>query len=105
MARSRREKTLADYVVIALSPALIMTLVGSLAFFLLAVAYRGQFEERVQWVMFWFVMGAVLVARIAIEQEREQANLLGWILAGLTALFVYKFVEQDAVLVAWVLLA
>lgn len=105
MARTRREKTLADYVVIALSPALIMTLVGSLAFFLLSVAYKGQFETRVQWVLFWFVMGAVLVARIAIEQEKEQASLLGWILAGLTALFVYKFVESDAVVVAWILLA
>ncbi len=104
MAKIRREKTLADYVVIALSPALIMTLVGSLAFFLLAVAYKGQFETRVQWVLFWFVMGAVLVARIAIEQEREQASLLGWILAGLTGLFVYKYVEPEAQIVAWVLL-
>jgi hypothetical protein len=105
MAQLRREKTLADYVVIALSPALIMTLVGSLAFFLLAVAYRGQFETRVQWVLFWFVMGAVLVARIAIEQEKEQASLLGWILAGLTGLFVYKYIEPEAQIVAWVLLA
>jgi hypothetical protein len=105
MAKTRREKTLADYVVIALSPALIMTLVGSLAFFLLAVAYKGPFEGRVQWVMFWFVMGAVLVARIAIEQEKEHASLLGWVLAGLTALFVYRFVESDAVVIAWILLA
>jgi hypothetical protein len=105
MAKLRREKTLADYVVIAISPALIMTLVGSLAFFLLAVAYRGQFETRVQWVLFWFVMGAVLVARIAIEQEKEQASLLGWILAGLTGLFVYKYIEPEAQIVAWVLLA
>jgi hypothetical protein len=105
MAKTRREKTLADYVVIALSPALIMTLVGSLAFFLLAVAYRGQFETRVQWVMFWFVLGAVLVARIAIEQGSDRVGALGWILAGLTALFVYKYVEDDAHIVAWTLLA
>src|SRR5690242_44079 len=103
MAKTRKEKTLADYVVIALSPVLIMLLVGSLAFFLLTVAYKGQFEGRMHWVLFWFVMGAVLVARIAIEQGKEQANLLGWVLAGLTGLFAYRFLESDAVVIAWIL--
>ncbi|MBI3861773.1 MAG: DUF4129 domain-containing protein [Planctomycetia bacterium] len=105
MAKIRREKTLADYVAIAFSPMLIMTLVGSLAFFLLAIVYKGQFEGRVQWVLFWFVSGAVLVARIAIEQGKEHANLFGWGLAGVTGLFCYRFLEQDAVVIAWALLA
>ena len=38
----RLHQTTADYVVVALSPALIMTLVGSLMYFLLAVFYRGE---------------------------------------------------------------
>ncbi|MBS0261524.1 MAG: hypothetical protein JSS02_06160, partial [Planctomycetes bacterium] len=101
MARTRREKTLADYLVIAISPILIMTLVGSLAYFLLAVGYRGGDELRVRWVMFWYVMGAVLVARIAIEQGRERAYLLGAGLAGVVALFIYRFIPGDATLIAW----
>ena len=44
-----------DYVVIAVSPALIMTLVGSLVFFLLAVFYQGEYSERLYWVMACFV--------------------------------------------------
>lgn len=103
MARSRREKTLADYVVIAISPALIMTLVGSLAFFLLEVTYRGQYRERLMWVLFCFVFGAVLVVRIAIEQGRERAHLFGLALGGATAFFAFQFL--DWVLVAWGLLA
>ena len=45
MAR-RLQQTLADYLVIAISPALIMLLVGSLVFFLLRVFYQGSFPER-----------------------------------------------------------
>ena len=45
-------KTLADYVTVALSPALIMALVGSLVFFLLEVLYVGQYSERLQWTLF-----------------------------------------------------
>ena len=51
------------------SPALIMGLVGSLAFFLLEVMYRGQYEARLQWTVFFFVFGAVLVARISMIGE------------------------------------
>jgi hypothetical protein len=42
---------MADYVVIAISPALIMALVGSLVFFLLRVFYQGEYQERLHWVM------------------------------------------------------
>lgn len=104
MARTRLEKTLADYVVIAISPALIMTLVGSLVFFLLTVIYRGQFESRMHWILFWFVFGAVLVARIAIQEGRDRARLYGVVLCGAVAFGVMRFVD-DAVLIAWCLLA
>src|SRR5579871_1017110 len=103
MAKMRLDKTLADYLVIAISPALIMTLVGSLVFFLLEVCYRGQFESRVHWVMFWFVFAAVLVARIAIEQGKEQAYIFAIAMFFVSTLAVFRFV--DAVLVGLILLA
>jgi hypothetical protein len=103
MAKSRREKTLADYVVIAISPVLIMTLVGSLVFFLLELSYRGDFGFRVRWIMFCFVVGAVLVARIAIQEGRDHASLFGGALVLVVGIGAYRFV--DAVVVAWVLLA
>jgi len=61
--------TLADYVVIALSPALIMGLVGSLVFFLLEVFYRGQYGSNLRWVLFFYVFGAVLAARMTVSGE------------------------------------
>jgi hypothetical protein len=76
MAR-RLSQTTFDYVVIALSPALIMTLVGSLVFFLLRVFYQGQFNERIHWVMACFVFAAVLIGRISIEEGWERAMPFG----------------------------
>src|SRR5436190_10782613 len=106
MAKSRREKTLADYVVIAISPALIMTLVGSLVFFLLELSYRGDFEIRVRWILGWFVVGAVLVARIAIQEGRAHANAFGGALVLVVGLAVLRFVDAiNAVVVVWILLA
>ena len=67
MAR-RLQKTLVDYLVIAISPALIITLIGSLVFFLLAVFYQGNFQLRLHYVFALFIIGAVLISRISIEQ-------------------------------------
>lgn len=69
MARLR--KTLTDYVVIAISPALIMALVGSLVFFLIQVGYRGGYAGRMEYIFALFVFAAVLIARISIEEGRE----------------------------------
>ncbi|MCY2963600.1 MAG: hypothetical protein NT069_08125 [Planctomycetota bacterium] len=103
MARTRREKTLADYVVIAISPALIMALVGSLVFFLLEVVYRGDHPSRILWVLTCYVFGAVLVARIGIEQGKERAQLFGAALLVAAAIFAFQFV--DAFLISCGLLA
>ncbi|MEX0711984.1 MAG: hypothetical protein WD278_06520, partial [Pirellulales bacterium] len=102
MASRRLHMTLADYVVIAISPALIMCLVGSLVFFLLEVAYQGQYAGRINWIMFWFVVGAVLIARIAIEEGAEKASLYGAALAVAVALAMLRFL--DSPVVAWVLM-
>jgi hypothetical protein len=94
MGRSRRELTLADYVAIAISPVLIMTLVGSLVFFLLEVVYRGDHATRIQWVLICFVGGMVLVARIGIEQGVEQAQLYGGVLLVVALLFAMRFLDS-----------
>lgn len=95
MAKPRPEKTLADYVAIAISPALIMVLVGSLVFFLLEVAYTGQFAGRFKYVLFWFVFAAVLVARISIEEGKERAFLFAALFWGAVSLVVFKFLEDN----------
>jgi hypothetical protein len=97
MGRSRRELTLADYVAIAISPVLIMTLVGSLVFFLLEVVYRGEHSTRIQWVLICFVGGMVLVARIGIEQGVEQAQLYGGVLLVVALLFTFRFLDAFTV--------
>ncbi len=80
MARLR--KTLIDYVVIAISPALIMVLIGSLVFFLIEVFYGGGFSGRGQYVFGLFVFAAVLIARISIEEGRERAMIYSIPLGG-----------------------
>ena len=93
MARERPQKTLADYVAIAISPALIMLLVGSLAWFLLEVTYDARYASRIRWVLFWFVFGSVLVARIAIEQGRQYATGY-WVAIGLAgAAVVFRLLD------------
>lgn len=90
MAR-RLYKTTADYLAIAITPALIMALVTSLVFFLLLVFYRGAFHGRLQYILFLFVFAAVLIARIAMEEGRERAMVFSLALAAATALAVNRF--------------
>ncbi len=92
MAR-RLHQTMADYVVIAISPALIMALVGSLVFVLLRVFYQGQFEGRLHWVMACFVFAAVLIGRISIEEGMERAMMFGVALAVPVGIAANRFME------------
>jgi hypothetical protein len=86
----RPNKTLADYFAIAISPALIMLLVGSLCFFLVEVFYRGEAIDNVRWVLFWFVIATVLVSRIGIEQGTGHAAAYGLALAAATWLYLTR---------------
>lgn len=90
----RLDKTLADYIGIAISPALIMVMVGSLVFFLVALFYQGQYEERLHFVLALFVMAIVLVARLSIEFGSEHAAMYGAALAIVTALALLRFVDH-----------
>src|SRR5205814_5772485 len=76
----RAPETAADYLVVAICPALIMLLVGSLMWFLIKVFLNADFTAL--WVMSFFVLGIVGVARIAMEEGYSRASLFGCALAG-----------------------
>ncbi len=86
-------RTLTDYLMIALSSMLIMTLVGSLVYFLVEVFYQGQYSGRLHFVLAMFVMAAVLIGRISIEHGREHAQLFAVPLAIVTFLAINRFVQ------------
>jgi hypothetical protein len=102
MAR-RLHPTLADYLVIAVNPVLIMTLVGSLVYFLLEVFYQGGYEARLQFILSLFVMAAVLIGRISIESGSDRAVMFALPLAIVTGLAIARF-TVNASLVSWALL-
>jgi hypothetical protein len=89
----RLDKTLGDYVGIAISPVLIITLVGSLLFFLVEVFYQGQYSGRLHLVLGCFTVAAVLIGRIAIEEGRERAQMFAALLAVVTYPALMKFVQ------------
>ena len=82
------QRTAADFLVISLSPALIILLMESLCAFLVLVFYRGEALGSVRWVLFWFTMAVVLVSRIGIEQGPGVAAVYGLGLAGVTWLYL-----------------
>jgi hypothetical protein len=94
---SRRPKrlapTFADYLAIAVGPVLVGLLVGSLVFFLIEVFYEGPFESRLQFIMAMFVVAAVGIARISIEEGREYAALFALPLGVLIAIAAWRLVE------------
>src|SRR3954469_16809565 len=97
MPQNAPAKTLADYVAIAIGPVLIMALVGSLVFFLLEVLYVGQYGGRLQWILVFFVFGAVLIARISMTSEIPgRAGLYGIVLGGLVWVALLVYVEYPA---------
>jgi hypothetical protein len=86
--------TSADYLAIAISPALVMALVGSLVFFLIEVLYVGQYQARLNYAFALFVFATVLIARISIEMGSERAALFALPLGIAMFLFLLRFVEH-----------
>lgn len=103
MITPRPRKTLADYLVIAICPLLIMALVGSISFFLLDLSYHGRWLGRLQWMLFWFVLASVLISRISIEQGPGYARTYGILLALATGALIYRLV--GVAIAGWCLLA
>lgn len=88
----RLEKSMVDYVTIAISPMLIMLLVGSLMFFLLETVFSSaQYGGMLKWTMFWFVIAIVLISRIGIEQGTAYASGYGLALAAAVWLVAAKY--------------
>jgi len=100
----RLHPTLADYLVIAVSPAMIMTLVGSLVFFLIEVLYQGQYPGRLHYVMSLFVFAAVLIGRIGIELGTSHARNYAVLLGLATLLAMGRFVQFPPSMAAYALL-
>lgn len=98
----RLQMSTADYVTIALSPALIMLLVGSLVYFLIEVLYVGEYQARLMYVFALFVFAAVLVSRIGIESGGEYAALFALPLGLATFFVLLKFVEHPSPL-SWLI--
>src|SRR6478672_6489524 len=88
--------TTADYLVIAVSPALIMAMVGSLVYFLIEVFYDGDYAARLDYAFGLFVFAAVLVARISIDEGREYAAMFALPLGGAMYLVLLKFAEHPS---------
>src|SRR5438067_10330134 len=93
MPAEREPPTLADYAVTAVSPVLIMLMVGSLVFFLVEVLYAGQYSDRLLYSLFFFVIGCVLVARISIQLDPVRASMYGLGLGLVTFLAMNSYVE------------
>jgi hypothetical protein len=70
-----------------------MGLVGSLVFLLAEVFYAGQYESRLLYTLFFFVMGAVLVGRVAVAVDRARAWMYGGILAVVTFIALRAWVQ------------
>ena len=99
--RKRLQPTLGDYLAIAVGPLLIGLLVGSMVFLLIEAFYEGPFGGRLQFIMAWFVVGAVGISRISIEEGREQAALFAVPLGILVAIAAWRYVEFSGPLQAF----
>ena len=89
----RKTPPLIDLAAVAVSPALIMLMVGSLVFFLIEVLYGGQWTDRLIYTFFFFVFGIVLIARLHIKEGGGKARLYGGGLGLVTFLALLQFAE------------
>jgi hypothetical protein len=100
----RTPETLADYLVVAIAPALIMLLVGSLVFFLIELLHQGEFRLRLMFVMAMFVLGAVCIARISMVEGQAYASMYAAPLGVLVGIAVARFVPINPA-ISWGLMA
>ncbi len=92
MAASRRNQlTVADYAVVALCPSLIVLLLASLVYFVVLCVYHGQYSSRLGYIWFMFILGAVGIARISIEQSRGYATGYAAVLGLATFVVLSRF--------------
>lgn len=81
---ARRGLGPADWLVLAVTPALLTSLVSCLLFFVVDVLYRGQHGGRMEWILFFGALGMVLIGRIRlIDEIAKKAGLYSAALGGL----------------------
>src|SRR5262249_12453470 len=101
MPADKPRPSLADCVTILISPALIIAIIVVLVFFLVAVLYRGDFVYRLHVILFFYIFGIVLVARIAMATGySSRAPVYGAVLAILAGIGLTNFVAFPAEAVA-----
>lgn len=84
-----------DLAVAAISPALIVLMLSSLvSFFLLCIA-GGQYAWRTSYVWFMFILGAVFIARLAIEASRAYTTIYALLLGAASFLVLTRFHSVD----------
>ncbi len=96
MADERKKLPLIDIASVVIAPALVMLMVGSLVFFLIEVLQTGRFEGRLHYTFFFFVFGAVLIARVSIQFGFKRAAMYGIGLGGACFVAMMAFVEYQA---------
>src|SRR5687768_4818255 len=89
----RLPQTFGDYLAIAISPALIILLLGSFLSFVITVFYQGEFVARLTFIFWLFALAAVLISRISVEEGRERAIIFALALALATGAAILRFVE------------
>jgi hypothetical protein len=88
----RKHQTIADLAAIALCPSLIVLLISSLVYFLTLCVYRGDYSGRIGYIWFMFIMGAVGIARLSIEQSRTYAMGYAAVLGLATFVVLSRFI-------------
>ena len=69
-------------------------MISSLANFLMLILYHGGFAQRVSWTLLMFTLGAVGIARIAIERDRTYSFGYAGILGIVTYVSMLRFVDS-----------
>ncbi|HAV60913.1 MAG TPA: hypothetical protein DCY13_00925 [Verrucomicrobiales bacterium] len=95
--------TAVDYLVGGIAPLMIMVMVGSLVWFLQDLVYVGTHSGRLRWMMFWFVIGMVGIARIAMERSPAYAGIYALGLGFAVAVLMRQYFVMPAA--GWLLLA
>lgn len=81
---ARRGLGPADWLVLAVTPALLVSLVSCLLFFVVDILYRGRHGGRMEWILFFSTVGMVLIGRVRlIDEIAKRASLYSAALGGL----------------------
>lgn len=97
---SRRHiETITDLLIVAISPALVIFMVGSLVFFATHCFYDGAFHTRLRISAGLFVIAAVLVSRISIDEGREYASMFAIPLSIATVLSIMKYTDAGMIVI------